>query len=92
MVDQWMLEDLSENIKATLKTKRRQGLWVGAFAPFGYVKDPNNKNHLVIDEEAAQIVRHIFDLYLKGYGINSLARKLNDEQIPNPSTYKKSKG
>lgn len=92
MVDQWMLEDLSENIKATLKTKRRQGLWVGAFAPFGYVKDPNNKNHLVIDEEAAQIVRHIFDLYLNGYGINSLARKLNDEQIPNPSTYKKSKG
>ena len=82
MVDQWMLEDLSENIKATLKTKRRQGLWVGAFAPFGYVKDPNNKNHLVIDKEAAQIVRHIFDLYLKGYGINSLARKLNDEQIP----------
>lgn len=92
MVDQWMLEDLSENIKATLSSKRKAGLWVGAFAPFGYIKDPNNKNHLIPDEEAADIVRYIFKLYLQGYGVNSLARKLNEEGIPNPATYKKSKG
>ena len=92
MVDQWMLEDLSENIKATLSSKRKQGLWVGAFAPFGYIKDPKNKNHLIIDKEAAEIVQHIFDLYLKGYGVNTLTKKLNEERIPNPSTYKKSKG
>ena len=92
MVDQWMLEDLSENIKATLSSKRKQGLWVGAFAPFGYIKDPNNKNHLIIDEEAAEIVRYIFKLYLDGYGVTTLARKLNEEGIPNPASYKKSKG
>jgi DNA invertase Pin-like site-specific DNA recombinase len=92
MVDQWMLEDLSENIKATLSAKRKQGLWVGAFAPFGYIKDPKNKNHLIIDEDAAQIVRHIFQLYLDGYGTNTLTRKLNEEGIPNPATYKQSKG
>lgn len=92
MVDQWMLEDLSENIKATLSAKRKSGLWVGAFAPFGYIKDPDNKNHLIPDPEAAEIVKYIFKLYLKGYGVNSLTRKLNEEGIPNPAAYKKSKG
>ncbi|MBQ4570006.1 MAG: recombinase family protein [Ruminococcus sp.] len=89
MVDQWYLEDLSENVKATLASKRRQGLWVGAFAPYGYKKDPNNKNHLVVDEEAAEVVRYVFDLYLQGLGYNSIAKRLNRERIPNPATYKK---
>lgn len=92
MVDQWMLEDLSENIKATLAVKRKQGLWVGAFAPYGYIKDPNNKNHLVIDPEAAQVVKYVFKLYIEGYGITSLARRLNDEGIPNPAAYKQQHG
>ena len=56
---------------ATLSNKRRQGLWVGAFTPFGYVKDPKNRNHLIIDEEAANTVRYIFRLYLNGMGVNS---------------------
>ncbi len=89
MVDQWYLEDLSENVRATLATKRKQGLWVGAFAPFGYMKDPNNKNHLIIDEEAAEVVRYVFDLYIKGLGFTSIAQRLNAEKIPNPATYKK---
>ena len=88
LVDQWMLEDLSDNIKATFATKRRQGLWVGAFAPFGYKKDPENKNHLIIDNEAAEIVKHIFDLYLQGLGITAIAKKLNEQNIPNPAKYK----
>ena len=92
LVDQWYLEDVSENIKATLASKRKAGLWVGAFAPFGYVKDPKNKNHLIIDEEAANIVRYIFKSYLNGCGITALARKLNLKAIPNPASYKRSKG
>ncbi len=66
LVDQWYLEDLSENVKATLASKRKQGLWVGAFAPYGYKKDPDNKNHLIVDEEAAEIVRYIFEQYASG--------------------------
>ena len=92
LVDQWYLEDLSENIKATLASKRKQGLWVGAFAPYGYIKDPDNKNHLIVDEEAASVVRYIFDLYLQGYGITPIARKLNEQGVPNPATYKKQHG
>ena len=92
LVDQWYLEDLSENVKATLASKRKQGLWVGAFAPYGYIKDPDNKNHLIVDEEAAEVVRYIFDLYLQGYGITPIARKLNEQGIPNPATYKQQHG
>ena len=88
LVDQWYLEDLSDNVRATLASKRKQGLWIGAFSPYGYKKDPNNKNHLIIDEEAAEVVRYVFDLYLQGYGITPIARKLNKEKIPNPATYK----
>lgn len=92
LVDQWYLEDMSDNVKATLASKRKRGLWVGAFAPYGYIKDPDDKNHLIIDEEAAGIVRYIFDLYLQGYGITPIARKLNEQGIPNPATYKQQHG
>lgn len=92
LVDEWYISDLSENIRATLSSKRRDGLWVGAFAPYGYVKDPTNKNHLIIDDEAAETVRYIFSLYLSGIGIASIARRLNDEKIPNPATYKQIHG
>ena len=92
LVDEWYISDLSANIRATLSSKRKEGLWVGAFAPYGYIKDPNNKNRLVIDEEAAEIVRYVFSLYLSGMGITSITRRLNDEGIPNPASYKKAHG
>ncbi|HBN81031.1 MAG TPA: recombinase, partial [Ruminococcaceae bacterium] len=50
----------SGDIRATFDTKRRNGEFIGAFAPYGYQKDPNNKNALVPDEEAARVVRRIF--------------------------------
>ena len=86
LIDQWYLEDLSENVRATLAAKRKQGLWVGAFAPFGYIKDPENRNRLIVDEEAAAIVKYVFSLYLQGFGITAVARRLNEEKIPNPAS------
>ncbi|MBQ4312060.1 MAG: recombinase family protein, partial [Oscillospiraceae bacterium] len=53
MVNEWFLEDMSDNIRAVLTDKRRNGRFIGAFAPFGYKKDPDSKGHLVIDEDAA---------------------------------------
>ena len=88
LVDEWYLSDLSENIIAALDTKRKNAEFIGSWAPFGYRKDPENKNDLIIDPEAAAIVTEIFNLYLSGYGISRIAQFLNQKGLPNPLTYK----
>ncbi len=67
-------------------------LFIGAFASYGYAKSPTDKNRLVIDEPAAQIVRRIYSMFIGGYGVQTIARRLNDERIPCPSAYKKMNG
>ena len=92
LVNEWFLEELSDSIKSVLTSRREQGLHIGAFAPYGYAKDPNAKGHLIIDEEAAAVVRRIFLLYLAGKGKQLIARTLNEEGIPNPTEYKRLHG
>lgn len=92
LVNEWYLEDLSENIKSTLNIKRKNGEFVGSFAPYGYLVDPDNNNHLVVDEIAAPIVKRIFDMYVHGLGYISIAKTLNDENIPPPCVHKKQMG
>lgn len=92
LVNEWYLEDMSDNIKSVLTNKRKNGLHIGAFALYGYKKDPNQKGHLIIDEEAANIVREVFNLFSKGYGKTAIARMLNDRAVPNPTEYKRLHG
>lgn len=92
LVDEWYLSDLSENITASLTTKRKNAEFIGSWAPYGYRKDPDNKNALLLDPEAAEIVREIFSRYRSGYGISKIARELNGSRIPNPLLYKQLKG
>lgn len=92
LVNEWFLEELSDNIKAVLTIRREQGYHIGSFAPYGYRKDPDRKGHLIIDPEAAQIVREIFALYLQGNGKQGIARILNDRGVPNPTEYKRLHG
>lgn len=68
LVNEWYLEDMSENIKSVLTDKRKNGYHIGAFALYGYQKDPQQKGHLLIDEEAAEVVREVFTLFSQGYG------------------------
>ncbi|CAB1240068.1 protein of unknown function [Ruminococcaceae bacterium BL-6] len=83
----------SGDIRATFDTKRRNGEFIGAFAPYGYQKDPNNKNALVPDEEAARVVRRIFLWFAyAGMSKNGIARKLNEWAVPNPTEYKRRSG
>jgi len=83
----------SDDIRRTFDMKRRKGEFIGAFAPYGYAKDPEDKNSLVIDEEAAQIVKDIFSWFVnEGYSKTGIAKKLNAIGVPNPAAYKKSKG
>ena len=62
LVNEWQVEDQSINIRAVLKNKQSNGLFTGAFAPYGYIKDPKDKYHLIVDEEAAKTVEIIFSL------------------------------
>ena len=92
LVNEWFLEDMSENIKAVLTSRRENGFHIGAFAPYGYKKDPDIKGHLIIDPEAADVVREIFTLFAQGRGKTAIARLLNDRGIPNPTEYKRRQG
>ena len=89
LVNEWYLEDMSQNIRTVLDAKRRQGEFVGSFASYGYRKDPKDKHRLLVDEPAAAVVRRIYALYLSGWGASRIAAQLNREQVPNPSAYKK---
>lgn len=91
LVNEWYLEDMSENIKSVLNTRRENGLHIGSFALYGYQKDPFRKGHLIIDEDAAVVVREVFNLFAQGYGKTTIARRLNDRGIPNPTEYKRLK-
>ena len=83
----------SFDVRATFATKRRKGEFIGAFAPYGYKKASENKNALVIDEEAAKVVQTIFQWFVyEGMSKNGIARRLNELGIVNPTAYKKSKG
>lgn len=82
----------SIKVRQRFETLRRNGDFIGAFAPYGYCKDPHDHHHLLIDEEAAPVVRHIFDWYAAGMSKIGIARRLNEMGIPSPSAYKKAKG
>lgn len=84
LMNEWYLEDLSENIKSVFRYKMEHGEFLAAFPPYGYSKDKNNKNHLVINPNTAPIVRQIFEWHSEGYGAARISRMLNDRGIPNP--------
>ncbi len=92
LVNEWYLEDMSDNIRSVLTNRRKNGFHIGAFALYGYQKDPEQKGHLIIDEEAAAVVREVFVLFSQGYGKTAIARMLNDRGIPNPTEYKRLHG
>ena len=84
--------DISIKIRSHMDIKRRNGEYIGAFAAYGYLKDEDNKNHLVIDEYAADVVRDIFSMKLCGMSQQAIADKLNADGILSPIQYKKSIG
>lgn len=92
LVNEWYLEDLSENIRMVFDFKRRQGQYIGGFPLYGYRKDPADKNKLVVDEAAAVVVRQIYQWYLEGSGVRRIASLLNGQGIDNPTRYKRKLG
>ena len=90
--NQQYASDISTKVQTAFKTKQTMGSFIGAFASYGYSKDLNNRNKLVIDEYASQIVKRIFQIYLDGYGKIKIAKVLNEDGILCPSEYKAQNG
>lgn len=85
--------ETSIKVRGTFDMKRKRGEFIGAFAPYGYMKDPNDKNSLIVDDETAHIVKDIFHWFVRdGMSKNGITKKLIGMGIPCPSAYKKQKG
>lgn len=84
--------DISIKVRSNLEVKRRQGEFISNFAVYGYKKDKENKNHLVVDEYAASIVQDIFKWAIEGHSPGSIALRLNQLGVLSPMEYKKSQG
>ena len=85
-------KDISRKVGTAMKQKRLRGEYIGNYAPYGYLKDPKDKNHLIIDQEIAPIVVEIFELRARGNGINTIARILNERDIPSPGRLRYERG
>lgn len=81
--------DISIKVRSQLDMKRRKGEFIGGYAIYGYCKDERNKNRLVVDEYAADIVRSIYRRKLEGMSAQAIAEQLNSENVLAPSEYKR---
>ena len=78
----------SKKIRQVFDYKRRNGQYIGAFAPYGYIKHPKDKHKLIVDPDAAETVKLIFSLFLQGTSKRAIALHLNEHGVPSPSAYK----
>ena len=85
------VKDISNKLRSSLYTKKRNGQFVGAYAPYGYMKDPDDKHKLLINEEEAQVVKRIFKMFANGSSLNTICETLTREQIKTPSISKNMK-
>ena len=92
IINEWYAKDTSKKIRAVFKAKGESGKPLCTTPPFGYKKDPDDKNHWIVDDDAAKVVKYIFQLCIEGYGPTQIAHKLKDEGIFTPSYYFKSIG
>ena len=92
IMSEWYARDISQKVKTGIRTKGASGKPIATEAPYGYVKDPGDKDFWLIDEEAAEVVRLIFRLFLDGKNRNQIAVYLKNEQVPTPTFYMKDRG
>lgn len=91
MNDQYCYQT-SKKIRQVFDMKRRNGEFIGSYAPYGYIKDPQDKHALLVDPEAAEVVKSIFSMFLSGKNKRGITLYLNDHGVPCPTAYKQSQG
>ncbi len=84
--------ETSKKVRSGLKARKQQGKFIGAFAPYGYLKSNDDRNKLIIDENVVDVVKQIFAWRIEGYSTYAINTKLNEMKIRTPSEYKKSIG
>ena len=80
-------KDISKKVRSNLLQMKKDGKFCGSLAPYGYMRDPNDKHRLVPDPKTAPVVKKIFDLYVAGYGSSLIAEILTREDLPTPIMY-----
>ncbi len=85
-------KDISRKVTSALQAKMERGDFIGNYAPHGYRKDPENKNHLLIDPETAPVIRQIFEWRAEGVSYMGINKRLNEAGVPSPGQYKLSQG
>ena len=90
--NEFFAKDTSRKIRAVQKAKGERGVPLTTNVPFGYLKDPNDKTRWIVDEAAAQVVKHIFRLCMEGSGPMQIAKVLQEEKVLNPTAYKRRAG
>lgn len=92
IVNDYYAKDISRKSCSALAIKRRNGEYVGSYAPYGYRKDPMNKNRLLIDPVTAPVVRQIYEWRGAGTGVGTIIRRLNEQGVPSPGRYRFEQG
>jgi hypothetical protein len=92
IMSEWYARDTSRKIKAAFKTKGRSGKPITGKPPYGYIKDPKDKYKWLVDEEAAVVIRRIFDLTVDGKCLDEICRILHSDKVERPSYYSAKRG
>lgn len=88
IINEFYVKDTSKKIRAVMKNKGESGEYLTSNPPYGYLKDPDNpKKHWIVDEEAAQVVKRIFNLCMEGYGPSQIANILKADKIETPTVH-----
>lgn len=80
-------KECSRKTKQAHRALAKEGKFIGSRAPFGYIKDPNDRHHLIVDEEAAAVVKDIFKMFCNGIGYGKMTKILRERKVLNPQAY-----
>ena len=87
IINEGYAKDISLKITTSFESRKKQGQFMGRYPVYGYLKDPQNKNHLIVNPETCGIVKRIFQMRDSGMALGAIARQLNEEGIPSPARY-----
>ena len=87
IINEWYAKDTSKKIRAVFKAKGQSGKPLCTNPPYGYLKDPQNKDHWIIDKVAAKIIRQIYKMCMDGFGPTQISRKLEQDCIESPTAH-----